>query len=55
MINFFVVNFAIVALGEHYVIDCIGGWLYALFVYVCVSSYVGTPVFPGQGNRIKII
>jgi membrane-associated phospholipid phosphatase len=31
-------TFALVYSGEHYVIDCIAGWVYALFAYGIVTA-----------------
>jgi membrane-associated phospholipid phosphatase len=30
---------ALVYAGEHYVVDCIAGWLYAVFAFVSVNRY----------------
>jgi len=30
--------FALVYSGEHYVVDCIAGWLYAIVVFAAVNA-----------------
>ena len=31
-------SFALVYTGEHYIVDCIAGWVYALFAYGVVTA-----------------
>ncbi len=39
LINWVMICFTIVAFGEHYVVDLLAGWLYALVSFWVVSSF----------------